>query len=175
MTFAHRSWRLALAAGTLVAAALAAAPVIAADHAVSIADKTFDPADVSIHVGDTVTWTVTKSINEPHTVTSGTPNGTGNGAVFDSSKEDSGLTKLMDNGGTYSFTFNSAGTFDYFCTVHPAMAGKVTVVAAGEAPGAGEGHGPISSERKLLGGLILVVTLVVLFGAAWFWRRMNPA
>ena len=175
MTFAHQSWRLALVAGALAVGTLTAAPVIAADHAVSIADKAFEPADVTVSVGDTVTWTVTKSINEPHTVTSGTPSATGNGAVFDSSKDDPGLAKLKADGGTFSFTFDREGTFDYFCTIHPTMIGKVTVVAAGAGGGEAEGHAPISGERKLLAGVVLVITLVVLFGAAWFWRRMNPA
>jgi hypothetical protein len=33
----------------------------------------------------------------------------------------------------------------------------------------------VPTENKLIGAAILVVTLVVLFGAAWFYRRMNPA
>ena len=177
MTFAHRSWRLALVTGMVALGALAAAPAIAADHAVAIVEKTFAPAEVAVAVGDTVTWTVTKGINEPHTVTSGTPTGTGKGAEFDSQKDDPGLAKLKTDGGTFSFTFKAAGTFDYFCVIHPTMIGKVVVTAAGETPGGGEGeaHAPVAPERKLLAGVVLVVTLVVLFGAAWFWRRMNPA
>lgn len=175
MTFVHRSRRFVLAGGLLLVTMALAAPALAATIAVNIADKTFEPGDVVIAVGDTVTWTVTKSINEPHTVTSGTPSATGNGAVFDSSKDDPGLTKLKADGGTFSFTFDKEGTFDYFCTIHPTMTGKVTVVAAGAGGGEGEAHPPVAPERKLLAGVILAVTLIVLFGAAWFWRRMNPA
>jgi hypothetical protein len=46
--------------------------------------------------------------------------------------------------------------------------------AASEAP-AHEAREAISDERKLLGAGILAVTLIVLFAAAWVYRRMNPA
>ena len=171
MTLPRPTWRLAGAAGISLVAALGlalAAPVLAAEKGVSIADKTFTPGTIDVAVGDSVTWTVTKSIGEPHSVTSGKPADTAPGSIFDS-----GLDNLKDDGGTFTFKFEAEGTYDYFCQVHPEMVGKVVVTAAG-----GEGsevHAPISPERKLLGGAILAVTLVVLFIAAWFWRRMNPA
>ena len=53
------------------------------------------------------------------------------------------------------------------------MKGEITVVAAG---GAGaEGGAGIDPQRKLIAAGILAAALVLLFGAAWFWRRMNPA
>jgi hypothetical protein len=83
---------------------------------------------------------------------------------------DSGVG-LQDDGLTFEFTFAEAGTFPYFCTVHAAeMTGQVTVQAA-----AGEAHEGIPAERKLIAAGVLGVTLVILFAAAWFWRRMNPA
>ncbi|HEX2626095.1 MAG TPA: plastocyanin/azurin family copper-binding protein, partial [Candidatus Limnocylindrales bacterium] len=77
------------------------------------------------------------------------------------------------NGGTFSFKFDAAGTYAYFCQVHPSMTGTITVLAAGENPGESEAGIPI--ERRAIGAGILIVTLVVLFGAAMVWRRMNPA
>jgi plastocyanin len=85
-----------------------AAPA-AAGTAVSIANFAFSPAEVTVKVGDTVTWTNNDSV--PHTVT---------GADFDSGQ--------LVPGATFPHTFTKAGTFAYKCTIHPSMApGKVTV------------------------------------------------
>lgn len=60
----------------------------------------------------------------PHTVTSGTTDGrSGNpDGDFDSGN--------MDTGDTFEFTFDTEGTFPYYCTPHPWMQGTVTVVAS---------------------------------------------
>ncbi|MDE1817670.1 MAG: PEFG-CTERM sorting domain-containing protein, partial [Thaumarchaeota archaeon] len=58
-----------------------------------------------------------------HYVTSGQPSDNTTGTVFDSGN-------LIKPGGTYQFTFANAGTFNYFCTVHPWMTGQVIVGAA---------------------------------------------
>lgn len=162
------SRRFALAGGLLLISLALAAPVVASTIAVSIVDKTFDPAGVVVAEGDTVTWTVTKSINEPHSVTSGASGSADAGTLFDS-----GTDKLTAVGGTFSHVFDKAGEYAYFCQVHPGMKGTVTVIAAGGHPGeASEG---IPIERRLIGAGILGVTLIVLFAAAVVWRRMNPA
>ncbi len=76
----------------------------------------FEPGDVTIKAGDTVTWTNNESV--PHDVDGG-----GAGVKF-SSGEQGG----MDEGATFKFTFDKAGTYDYVCRVHaPGMAGTVTV------------------------------------------------
>jgi len=169
MTFVQRSRRLALGGGLVLVILALAAPVLASTIAVGIADKSFAPAGVVVRVGDTVTWTVTKSINEPHSVTSGEPGGSDAGALFDS-----GTDKLTDNGATFSYTFDKAGTYAYFCQVHPTqMKGTVTVLAEGGSPG--EAEAGIPMERRVIGAGILGATLIVLFGAAVLWRRMNPA
>jgi plastocyanin len=168
MRLVHRTWRLALAVGLLAAAAGAALPAVAKDVGVSIVDKSFQPPNVTVDAGDTVTWTVTKSIGEPHSVTSGAPGDTGT-RLFDS-----GVDKLKDNGSSYTVTFDTPGTFAYFCIVHPdVMKGEITVVAADGA--GGEGGESIDPQRKLIAAGILGAALIVLFGAAWLWRRMNPA
>lgn len=179
MSFVHRTRRVVLGAGLLLVALGLVAPVLAATVGVNIDGKAFSPAEIVVHQGDTVTWTVKKAIGEPHTVTSGKPSDADKGSVFNSQKDDPDLAKLKDEGGTFSFTFDKAGTYSYFCVVHPVdMTGKVVVLAPGETPGAGaagQAEAGIPVERRLIGGGILVVTLAVLFGAAMVWRRMNPA
>jgi len=176
MTFSKRARRLTLGSGAILAIALAAAPALAADHAVSLIDRTFEPAQLTIAVGDTVTWTVTKAIPEPHSVTSGEPDFSGQGGrSFDSG------TVLTDNGQTFQHTFEAAGVFDYFCQVHPVeMTGQVLVLEPGQSapavePPPSEVETGIPVERRILGAGILAVTLLACFGGAMVWRRMNPA
>ncbi|MHB1325649.1 MAG: plastocyanin/azurin family copper-binding protein [Thermoleophilia bacterium] len=70
----------------------------------------FDPADLTVTVGTTVTWSNTDSV--AHTVAA-------TGGAFSSGN--------LDPGTNFGYTFNAAGAFDYGCTIHPAMKGKVTV------------------------------------------------
>lgn len=175
MTFVHRIWRLGLVAALLVIAAAAISPVFGATIGVSIDGRAFAPARIVVAEGDTVTWTVTNAIGEPHTVTSGRPAAADKGSVFNSQTADPDLSKLKDKGATFSFTFAKAGTFAYFCVVHPVdMTGEVVVLAPGQAPPPAAEEG-VPAQNKLIGAGILVVTLVVLFGAAAAYRRMNPA
>ena len=74
------------------------------------------PADITINAGDTVDWINVDTA--AHTVTSGSP-ADGPSYVFDSS--------LVIANANYSFTFDDAGSYDYFCMVHPWMLGSVTV------------------------------------------------
>jgi amicyanin len=83
-----------------------------AGNAVNIAQFAFSPASLSVKVGTTVTWTNNDS--EPHTVTS-----TNNSGPLKS--------PAMKSGDTYTFTFTTAGTFDYLCTIHPFMTATVVV------------------------------------------------
>jgi len=78
----------------------------------------FIPSTVVITVGGTVTWENTDTM--AHTSSSGTP-ADGPDGVFDSS--------LVMAGSSFSHTFDSAGTYDYFCMVHPWMIGTVVVSA----------------------------------------------
>jgi plastocyanin len=75
----------------------------------------FEPADIEVAVGTTVTWVNADIVN--HTVTSG-PAGDPDG-MFDES---------LDSGGDdATVTFDEAGTFDYYCDLHRSMVGTVTV------------------------------------------------
>ena len=79
-------------------------------------NECYIPADISISVGDTVTWS--NDDTAAHTVTSGLP-AEGPDGNFDSS--------LFMAGTTYEYTFDTAGEYPYFCMVHPWMVGSVTV------------------------------------------------
>jgi plastocyanin len=79
----------------------------------------YDPEIATSSVGSMITWT--NNDNVPHTVTSGivennTPKPDG---VFDSS--------ILNAGKTFSFVFDEAGEYDYYCLLHPFMTGKVVV------------------------------------------------
>ena len=76
----------------------------------------FIPNTVTIDVGGEVIWENADTMS--HTITSGTAAG-GPDGHFDSS--------LVMAGSTFSHTFDEAGTFDYFCMVHPWMVGSVVV------------------------------------------------
>jgi plastocyanin len=76
---------------------------------VGMSNTAFIPEQVSISAGTTVRWVNNSSI--PHTVTS-------NDGLFD---------EFLEVNETFSFTFNTSGTFLYVCTLHPGMDGVVTV------------------------------------------------
>ncbi len=79
--------------------------------AVEIKDFKFNPASITVPRGTSVIWTQFDSA--PHTVTSVT-----------SKVLDSPILRIEQ---TYSHTFNEAGTFEYYCTIHPSMKGTVIV------------------------------------------------
>jgi plastocyanin len=98
---------------------------LASDPSVTIADFTFAPATITIHVGDTITWI--DGGPSPHTATA-------NNGNFD--------TGTLQKGQSGSHTFSQAGTFAYFCRIHPFMHGTVVVVANAASSG---GSGSTSS------------------------------
>ena len=75
---------------------------------VTIKDLAFDPANVSISVGDTVIWKNEDKVN--HQIKIGDVEST-----------------LFSEGKTFNHTFNTTGTFSYICTIHPSMKGTVIV------------------------------------------------
>lgn len=76
---------------------------------VTIDNFTFSPAELTVKVGTTVTWKNQDDI--PHTVVSA--------GKFKS--------KALDTDDSYSFTFSSAGDYNYFCSLHPHMTGMIKV------------------------------------------------
>ena len=79
--------------------------------------KFYEPPTLTVPAGTTVTWKNTDSTL--HTVTSGSAETGVSGTEFDSS--------YLAGGKTFQHTFSSAGTFDYYCTLHPFMKGQVIV------------------------------------------------
>jgi amicyanin len=79
---------------------------------VKIDNFSFGPPELTVAVGTTVTWTNRDDI--PHTVTS-----SDDPKVFKS--------KVLDTDEKFSFTFTKAGTYPYFCSIHPKMTAKVIV------------------------------------------------
>jgi plastocyanin len=79
---------------------------------VSIENFVFEPKDLVVTAGTTVTWVNADDV--PHTVTS-----TASPPLFGS--------KTLGTDDKFSFAFKAAGTYDYFCKVHPHMTGKVVV------------------------------------------------
>lgn len=77
---------------------------------VNIDNFSFGPATITVPVGTRITWINRDDI--PHTVVSA------NGAF---------KSKVLDTNDKFSFTFSTAGTFEYYCSVHPKMTGKVVV------------------------------------------------
>jgi amicyanin len=98
-----------LAGGVLVARAQTAAAA-----AVSIDNFTFTPQNLTVKAGTTVTWANKDDI--PHGIAA-----TGN--AFKRST-------AMDTDDTYSFTFTTPGTYQYFCYLHPHMTGTIVVEAS---------------------------------------------
>jgi plastocyanin len=88
---------------------------------VRMEDNFFDPANITVEPGTTVTWV--QSGNNPHTTTS-------YDGLWDSGMIEGG------SGGTFSFTFEEPGTYDYFCIPHESlgMIGSVTVTGSTASP-----------------------------------------
>jgi plastocyanin len=79
--------------------------------------KFFEPETLTVSRGSSISWINDDSV--VHTVTSGKPNSKNAGAEFDSS--------YVDVGQTFQHTFDTDGTFPYYCTLHPFMKGKIIV------------------------------------------------
>jgi plastocyanin len=77
---------------------------------IKISGFAFDPTPLTVTVGTTVTWT--NEDGAAHTIVSDT-------GVWTSPR--------LGQGDTFSFTFDTAGTYAYHCGIHSSMAGSITV------------------------------------------------
>ena len=77
---------------------------------VHVKNFSFDPQNLTVTKGTKVTWTFDDSTD--HNVAAG---------------DKTFKSKDLKSGGNYSFTFNTAGKYDYICTIHQYMTGSVTV------------------------------------------------
>ena len=107
-----RALIIAMLLGPIVGAMLALGAVAAQEttNVITIDNFTFSPKELTVAVGTTVKWVNHDDI--PHLVVE-------NNKTFRS--------KALDTDDSYSYTFTSAGTFDYFCALHPHMVGQVIV------------------------------------------------
>ncbi len=83
---------------------------LAADAEIKIANFTFDPPTLTVKAGTTVTWVNADDI--PHVV---------------SEKNGAFRSSALDTNDTFTQTFPTAGTIEYFCAIHPHMTGKIIV------------------------------------------------
>jgi plastocyanin len=81
-----------------------------ANVAIKIDNFVFGPQAITVPVGTTVTWTNSDDI--PHTAVS---------------TDDVFKSKVMDTDEKFSYTFTKAGTYSYYCSVHPKMTGQIVV------------------------------------------------
>jgi plastocyanin len=98
-----------LAIAAAIALFLGSATAHAEDPMVTIDNFTFQPMQLTVKVGTTVTWKNHDDI--PHTVVSA--------GKFRS--------KTLDTDDSFSFTFTAAGDYKYFCSLHPHMTGMIKV------------------------------------------------
>ena len=84
-------------------------PVTGVTH-MNMQDFAYQMANIQLRAGTTVTWT--NQDNVPHSIT------------FKNGMKDSGL---LYQGQSFSYTFNTPGTYQYYCTVHPYMVATVIV------------------------------------------------
>jgi plastocyanin len=105
---------LGAAVGTVLAVGVLLARADNPALAVGIDNFTFTPPSLTVKAGTTVTWTNKDDI--PHGIASA------NNAFKKSS--------ALDTDDSFSFTFTTPGTYQYFCYIHPHMVGTIVVEAA---------------------------------------------
>jgi plastocyanin len=109
MSLFHDSVR-AFAAGGAVCCVVYAGTALPAETRASIDNFTFKPDTITVPVGTTVVWE--NDDNIVHTVVS---------------LDGAFRSPALDTEDKFSFTFDKAGTFEYFCSLHPHMKAKVVV------------------------------------------------
>ena len=100
----------AFVSGAAVCCVVYAATALPAETRAAIDDFAFKPGTITVPVGTTVVWENNDDI--PHTVVS---------------LDGAFRSQALDTEDKFSFTFGKAGTFEYFCSLHPHMKGKVVV------------------------------------------------
>ena len=102
---------LGAAVGSVLAAGVVLAQAEESASAISIDNFSFTPATLTVRAGTTVTWTNKDDI--PHGIAS--------------SNKAFARSKALDTDDSYSFTFTTPGTYQYFCYLHPHMVGSIVV------------------------------------------------
>lgn len=113
--------RIAVCAGLIASAAVgavnrpnyfvrAAEEQSAASITIAVDNFTFTPKELTVSRGTTITWVNHDDV--PHTIVS---------------TDKKFRSKALDTDDHFSFTFTDSGVYEYFCSVHPVMTGKVIV------------------------------------------------
>lgn len=84
---------------------------------VTLGDMSYNPGELTVAAGTTVTFTNPSSF--PHTITHGTGGRPADDAAFDEA--------ISPDGGTVEITFDEPGTYDITCKLHPSMQMRVVV------------------------------------------------
>ena len=100
--------------GSVLAGGILFARAVGTPDTVSIDNFSFAPQTLTVKAGTTVTWTNRDDI--PHGI------GSSNNAFKRSA--------ALDTDDSYSFTFTTPGTYQYFCYLHPHMVGSIVVETA---------------------------------------------
>jgi FtsP/CotA-like multicopper oxidase with cupredoxin domain len=104
---------------------------------------------MTVPVGSVITWT--NQTDAPHTVTA-------DGGAFNSPR--------LNQNQTFSFTFNTPGTFAFHCAVHPYMTGTVVVNAANSAPASAAAAASASSPASPVASRVASAATTSSTGAA---------
>lgn len=116
-------------AGCTTGGSTASTAAARADHGptVSIKSLAFMPDTLHVRTGDTVTWRNDEPVT--HTVTSGRVTGVDKTTGLRAGAKPDGLfdAKLTGMGDTFSYTFEKAGTYSYYCDIHFGMYAHIVV------------------------------------------------
>lgn len=100
------------ASGSAAAGGAACAPSSEAGTVTAtMANIAFNPTSITASVGDTITWTNNDSAQHTATVTS----------------DPTCTTETLSNGASGGIVFNTAGSYEFFCKIHPSMKGTIAV------------------------------------------------
>ena len=106
----------------------------AANRVVTMINFTFNPRDIVINVGDSITWTNRDfALHDTVSGTNGVPNGIWNSGLF-------------GRGRTFTFTFNTPGGYGYYCTPHWLSRGQIGTVSVLPPPPHAKDHASSAAE-----------------------------
>jgi len=128
---------------------------------VAVIDNEFDPAELYVAPGTTVTWEW---------------EGDGHNVVVDSQPDEAnweGHEPIENSGFTHEHTFETLGEYAYYCAPHQSlgMEGTVIVNEAGQEPGGGGGGGPSLPDSALTMGVATMAAMVSTLALAFFFIK----
>lgn len=147
---------LAASGGLAFAILAGGATVLAADQTVDISGFAFSPRELTVAVGDTVTWANADA--QGHTATA-------DDGAFD--------TDTIAGNSSKAVTLTTAGTFAYHCRIHPAMTATLVVTVATSSPPPTDTLDPATVSTAADPALAIGLALAWLAGLALGRRRFR--